>query len=167
LSNKQQEFTALYLPLHPQLARYCKALVNDTDDAKDLLSDTVSIAYQQFEAIRDHSAFKYYLFGIAIRLFRKKLSRSKTFISIHSPVAETLVSSSASDAQSDVGHLYQAIDRLNPHQKEIVVLFELSGFSLNEIAELKNMNLSTVKTHLSRGRQELIRILNPRKETIH
>jgi RNA polymerase sigma-70 factor (ECF subfamily) len=164
--SKQQQFTELYLQVHAQLARYCKALMRDRDDAKDLMSETVAIAFEKFETLRNISSFKYFLFAIAVRLFRKKLSRRREFVGIDEAMAQRS-DGVPGDSLSDVGHLYAAINKLSDDKKEIIVLFELSGFSLQEISELKNMNLSTVKTNLSRARQELVKLLNPRKETIH
>lgn len=164
--NRKADFTEQYLAVHSQLARYCKALAGDLDEAEELMAETVAIAFEKFDIIRKPASFKYFLFGIAIRRFRKKLSRKREragldgLESIAAPIFDPGLS-------GDVDILYNAIAKLPERQKEIIVLFELSGFSLQEISELKNMNLSTVKTNLARARQELAYQLNPTKEKMY
>jgi len=40
-------------------------------------------------------------------------------------------------------------------QREAIVLFELDGYSLEEIATIQGVTLSAVKTRLARGREKL------------
>jgi len=142
------------------------ALMQNRNEAQDLMSETVVIAFEKFDSIRNMSSFKYFLFAIAMRLFKKKWSRKKEFVPIDNRLTETLSEPVVSNELPDVKDLYKAIEQLNADQKDIIVLFELSGFSLQEISDLKHMNLSTVKTNLSRARQELVKRLNPNKTTI-
>lgn len=138
----------------------------DDTEAQDLMGDTVLIAFEAFGRLRDHSKFKYFLFGIAARQLKKRLRDKKHHAALSE--AETLPHKDTyAGSGADVKQLYAAIDSLPMHEKEIVAMFELSGLSLKDIAQIKQMNLNTVKTHLSRGRENLIARLNPKRETIH
>ncbi len=68
---KQNQFIELYMPVNKNISNYCRAIANNTEDAKDLLSETLKIAYEQFDQLRDKKAFKYYLFGIASRILKE------------------------------------------------------------------------------------------------
>ena len=59
------------------------------------------------------------------------------------------------DIDHDVEVLYNLLGKLPPKQRECVVLFELSGFSLEEIRQLQGGTLSGVKSRLTRGREQL------------
>ena len=48
---------------------------------------------------------------------------------------------------------------LPEEQKEAVILFEISGFSIKEICEIQQAGESAVKQRLKRGRQKLTEIL--------
>lgn len=50
-----------------------------------------------------------------------------------------------------------ALGTLAPPQREAIVLFELHGYSLEEIAEIQHASLSSVKSRLMRGRARLRR----------
>lgn len=130
------------------------------DEAADLLGDTVMMTYESFGKIRDLNRFRYFVFAVALRQFKKRISRRKPRAAL-SEAEDLPASGSSPDSRADVARLYRAIEQLPLHQSEIVVLFELSGFSLQEIAGLKHMNVNTVKTHLARGRQRLTELLNP------
>ena len=62
----------------------------------------------------------------------------------------------------DVELLYAALDRLPNDQREAVVLFEVSGLPMAEIAAIQNCSEGTVKTRVSRGRAKLRGLLEGR-----
>ena len=55
------------------------------------------------------------------------------------------------------------LNQLPENQREIFVLFEINDLSLNEISEIENIPLSTVKTRLSRAREALAEIYKDEK----
>ena len=61
--------------------------------------------------------------------------------------------------QSDASHMLQALERelraLPDHQREILVMREVSGLSYQEIGELLSLDLGTVKSRLARARLAL------------
>lgn len=54
-----------------------------------------------------------------------------------------------------------AVAALPPLQREVLVLFEYEGMSLNEIASLVGCDIGAVKARLHRGRERLKRVLQP------
>jgi RNA polymerase sigma-70 factor (ECF subfamily) len=59
------------------------------------------------------------------------------------------------DRNIDIELLYKALGQLPAKQKEALVLFEISGFSLKEIQEMQGGSLSAVKSRITRGREKL------------
>lgn len=151
------EFMELYQLHHQALSSYCMVLVNDTDDAKDLMSETVLACISNFEKLKDRSKFKYYLFGIASRLLKRKIYKTSLFTKYKQNQA-------FNTAKQDVLHrteLYifkRILNQLPENQREIFVLSEINDLSLNEISEIENIPLSTVKTRLSRARKALAEV---------
>lgn len=138
------------------------ALSKNKDDAKDLMGSTLEIAFKKFETLKDRSKFKYFIFGIASRITnneRRKWS-NKIFVSDDN-LNKQRSTIQDSDQSADYFFLHQALQQLKQSTREAIVLFELEGFSIKEIAEIQNTNENTVKTRLSRGRAELKAILNP------
>ena len=57
--------------------------------------------------------------------------------------------------------VWSALDRLHPKRRAILVMHELEGMSLAAIASLLGISHVTVQWHLSMGRRELKRLLQP------
>lgn len=64
------------------------------------------------------------------------------------------------------GLLVQSLDSLPSDQKLVVVLSDVQGMSYEEIAEVTNSNLGTVKSRLSRARSKLRDWLSDRRELL-
>jgi RNA polymerase sigma-70 factor (ECF subfamily) len=55
------------------------------------------------------------------------------------------------------------LGKLPDKQKEAIILFEISGFKIAEIAEMQGATESAVKSQLKRGREKLTNILVEKK----
>jgi RNA polymerase sigma-70 factor (ECF subfamily) len=60
----------------------------------------------------------------------------------------------------------KAVNSLPPLQREVLILFEYEGNSLDEIARTVESDVGTVKARLHRARKNLRHILAPLKESI-
>jgi len=160
-SKKEIKFMALYTPIHDNFERFCKARVYGEIDYKDLMHDTIIIAYQKFKSLENPKAFLHFLFGICIRVLANtnKKQRPSHFNGDWSEL-QVEDRSTRADRNDDVNTLYAAMAQLPDMQREAIVLFEISGFSISEIAELQNAGISAIKQRLARGRQALVEILN-------
>ena len=163
---KQEEFMQLYKPLNARLSRFCEAIAHNNDDARDLMSDTVLAAYENFEKLRNKEAFLSYLFGTASRIFKSK-SRRKKWWGIFDQSRAEEVSGSHSDAEmsTELTMLYTALNKLPEEQRVALVLFEVSGFTIKEICEAQSSTESAVKSRISRARQRLVELTGEKKIT--
>ncbi len=163
---KQEEFMQLYNPVHLRLSRYCQAQTKSYEEARDLMSETVLVAYEQFDKLRDQETFLYFLFGIARNLLLQKLRKEKLMFLFR----QSRTPSSYEEEAKGPGHvdsliLQEALQQLPTPQREAIVLFEISGFSLQEISALQKTSLSNVKQRLLRARAKLKVLLNDRERT--
>jgi RNA polymerase sigma-70 factor (ECF subfamily) len=55
--------------------------------------------------------------------------------------------------------VWWALDQLPPRRRAAIVLYELEGRGMRDIAQLLGISAVTVRWHLSRGRRELARLL--------
>lgn len=158
---KQQYFLKLYEPNHNKLLRYCESILRDPIEAQDVVSDTILLAYEQLDKLQKEASFIYFLFGIARNLIRRLQRRKKFWGFFNAEQAHQMPAPTAKDLNEDVQLLYQALDQLPPAQKEALILFELSGYSLKETAQIQGCSLSAIKARVARGRQHLSKILSP------
>jgi RNA polymerase sigma-70 factor (ECF subfamily) len=159
-NEKKERFMRLYEPVHERFERFCKARVYGEMDYKDLMHDTVVIAFEKFNPTVESASFLSFLFGIAIRILsnnKKRASRRSEHIrSLHTRD----FTDNPNGQQDEIAHLYQALNTLPDIQKETIILFEIVGYSIKEISELQSSTEGAIKQRLHRGRNELKRILS-------
>jgi RNA polymerase sigma-70 factor (ECF subfamily) len=137
--------------------RLCRALTRSYDEAYDLMSDSMLAAYKSFPSLRDKSAFHWFLSTIAVRIQRRKRWRARLFVPMEN-AAEAAYELTA-ESSYDLDQLVVALDRLPSKEREAIVLFELSGFSIKEIQQMQGGTISGVKSRMSRARVRLKRLL--------
>jgi len=171
-ADRQQAFLAALRPALESLNRFAQAMCRDhstngaygcdKERAKDLVSETILKAYEAFDAVREPKAFQSYLFTIAVRLNRLERKRRARVQPIASEHYELASDGSAPDANADTVHLYQALAELPAEQREAIVMSEILGMPLAEVAEAQGTTLGAVKKRVSRGRKRLAELLGVR-----
>ncbi len=157
---KQEQFLVLFEPVRDRLYRFARMMTADSEEARDLVGDTVLLVYEHFESIRSKEAFLSYVFTVASRLFRRRKWRGRIFDLLEDWHTDQLRShETTAEHRIDIQLLYTALDKLPVKQRECIVLFEILGFSIEEIRAIQGGSPSGVKTRLMRGRQALARLL--------
>jgi RNA polymerase sigma-70 factor (ECF subfamily) len=161
LVEEQQRFLMLLEPARPGLARYCRAITTDREMARDLASETILIAYEHFASMTgNEKSFSSYLFTTATRLHKRWRWRGKRKVAYDATrAAEIIDPNPAPDSGADIELLYAALRRLPTVQREAVVMFEISGLTLEEIRHIQGGSLSEVKSRITRGREKLAKLL--------
>lgn len=159
--NKQKAFMKAYEACHDPFLRYCSALAYGKTDVEDLVQDVLATAYHRFEKIENKDQLLHYLIRAAknrsISIWRKQRHQEQ-LTELH---AERLSSQGVSpEVVLDIQLLYRQLDKLPSKQRDALILFEISGFSMKEIAEIQGSTEGAVKTKISRGRQKLKELLN-------
>jgi RNA polymerase sigma-70 factor (ECF subfamily) len=157
---KQQRFMDLLDPVHDRLARFAHALTRNRETARDLVQETLLIAYEHFDELKDESAFASWMFTIARRNFHKLNKRESFLEEYDENAAEKIEDTNIQpDVAMDIRILYDALARLPESQREAVVMFEISGLTLEEIHAIQGGSLSGVKSRIARGRRKLASLL--------
>jgi len=125
---------------------YLLRLTASPDDALDLSQDAFLKAYQNIRKLDDPARFGPWLYRIAhneaYSFFRKR--RPETALEDVSPERNP-----APGFPMDLSlAVTAALDRLNPEQREAVVLKVYEGFKFDEMAEILGCPVSTVKSRL-------------------
>ena len=152
---------ALFDVHHQRLYALARRLSPNAEDARDLVQETflkVAAAVARVPpGRRDEEAW---LVRVLVNLSRDRWRRTVTwrryFVREARRHREGTGPESALVARTVIR---QALQRLPPRRRAIIVLHELEGHSPPEIGRLLGIKAVTVRWHLSRGRHELARIL--------
>ena len=165
--SKQQHFLSLYQPVHDRFERFCRARAYYDMPYEDLMNESLLVAYHKFDTLKDEAAFLSFLIGISTRLLANAHRKQRTDTVIDEQVLNNHPDfNNRIEQQFEVELLHQALAQLPDKQREALILFELTGFSIKEIMELQNSSLSAVKQRLARGRVALASIVK-NIQTIH
>lgn len=157
----------LLKPVQRNLERFVLAMTSDTETARDVVAETILIAYERFNSLRNTQAFLSFLFTIATRVYsahRKKGERTEALE--HEAIIDLLAPDISPETAADVAIVYTALQRLPEKQREAIILFEIIGTPIKEIREIQGGTLTAVKVRLSRGRKKLAKILGVPDKTL-
>ena len=56
-SDEEQRFHTLFVEMYPKLVRYAAALMTDTDEARDIVSDVFERAWQRYATLDDENGY--------------------------------------------------------------------------------------------------------------
>ena len=117
------------------------------------------VAFGKFESLRSKEAFLSFLFGISVRILRNHHQKIKEQYLPSGQMPVIADRHESPQEKADVEFLHRALTELPVDQREAIILFELSGFSIREISEIQDASESAVKQRLKRGREKLVEIL--------
>ncbi|MFC1799488.1 RNA polymerase sigma factor [Candidatus Eisenbacteria bacterium] len=159
-----QRLIDLLRPFHDQAAATARRLSRSAEDGDDLFQETVIRAYEKLSGLRDESRFRPWFYSVLLSVHRNRSRRGfwRRFLSMERKDGTSIDvagedGASWDDERRGAARIARALANLNPEQREAVVLFELDGFSVEEIAALQSASVPAVKSRLSRGRDRLRR----------
>ena len=118
------------------------SVVKNDDDAEDICQETFISVYKNLSKFREESNIYTWIYRIAINKTYDFFKKRKLEFEINDDVL-----SLPEDVNFDTKVILEEKLRLiSEKEKEIVILKDIYGYKLKEIAEMKNMNLSTVKS---------------------
>ncbi len=147
-------------------------LTENADESSDLTQDTFLRAFRSIKSFRGDAALKTWLFRIAINESRNrfrwwKRRRRDLTISIDASIGNTDRTLSDTLADSTMGPEEQALSSERDYAlkaalldmpeiyREAIVLCDIDGLSYEEAAGVLGVRLGTIKSRISRGREDL------------
>ncbi len=133
--------------------------LNDSEAAEDLAHETFLRAVAAEAVLREHPDPRGWLFRTGYNLARNWLrvaARRRHQVARRYPVVPPAAWEDSIDLRSSLG-------RLSRRQRDAIVLHYYLGFGLEETADLLGCSEGAVKSHLSRGRAALARMLDTRE----
>jgi RNA polymerase sigma-70 factor, ECF subfamily len=142
----------------PLFGFFCRR-VADAAQAEELTQETFVAVVRAAGRWQPSALFRTWLYAIAFKIlkaFRRKAAFRATFLGIKPEEFEAAVPSTA-----EVQVLMrQAVRKLDPIDREVLLLREFEQLSYAEIAELTSVPLNTVRSRLFRARMALQDLLS-------
>jgi RNA polymerase sigma-70 factor (ECF subfamily) len=164
-------FEAVALPHLPAVVRVARALARTESDADDLVQETFLRALRHWHTFQSGSDCRRWLATICRNVFFAQHGRAKVVTAVEDDTLEALGAADAhrSARAMGLGDLFdrldlgpairRAIDSLAPVFRDVVTLYDVEGFTYEEIADALMIPLGTVRSRLYRGRRQLQEML--------
>jgi RNA polymerase sigma-70 factor (ECF subfamily) len=157
-------FASLYDHHASSVAKRLSHLLGPTNGVDDLVQETFVRAMRSLSQFRGDCSFRHWLLRIATSIARDEQRRTRRSIwklfTEPDQIEQTLAADVAdADRYADLVAVHRALRQLSPRLREVVVLFELEGESLAEIAAQLEVSVNTVASRLRRGRARLRSLL--------
>lgn len=155
LSGSGAAFAALFDGHNGALYAFAYHLLGRRQDAEDLCQSAWLEAIRSLSSYRGRGSFRAWLHGIALNLYRNSFRSRRPNPEPLSPdmPAEDRESDphQMAERQEVTRKLRDALARLEPTHREVVILHELQGLRYREIAQLLGCPIGTVKSRLHYG----------------
>lgn len=161
-----QAFDILVRRYKDQLLNFIYRFVGNRSDAEDIVQETFLRVYKNKHYYKEIAKFSTWVYTIAGNLAKTELRRRKrhkifsvsNFINEerdydipdkeHSPEKKV-------DGSIQETIIQKAIEKLPIKFKEVIILRDIQGFAYEEISQILNIPLGTVKSRVNRGRLKL------------
>jgi RNA polymerase sigma-70 factor, ECF subfamily len=144
-----------------QIFHYLYKILGQRQDAEDATQETFLKIYKNLKKIDLQKNFRAWLYKIATNTaydrLRKKKLRPELFLDDINTI-ETMEDESAYDRIEGIENkkvIEEALQKIKPGYKSILLLFYKEELSYEEIAEALSIPLNTVKSHIFRAKKSL------------
>lgn len=153
-----REFEMMFRRWYMPLGMYAMRIVDDADDAEDLVEECFLKAWKSVEEGAEIDNFKAYLYRLCrnecVSFLRKKTD--SVGIDTIPDVSDETIDTSERDAR-----IWRAIDKLPEKCREIFLMSKRDGLTNEEIAEEMNISIKTVKNQMTKAYSRLREELSP------
>lgn len=159
-------FESLVREYQSRLYHTCLRMMADPEDARDMAQDILVKVWRSLPSFKGESSFSTWLYRIAVNTCLDELRRRKK--AAHASV-EALAESGWEPSDPEAEHLLElalnrdllqkALQRLPDDFRTVIVLRDVNGLSYEEIAQIIDCPIGTVRSRLNRARKNMAKIL--------
>jgi RNA polymerase sigma-70 factor (ECF subfamily) len=157
-------FEAIVRQHQDRIYNLCRYMLQDPRNAQDAAQDVFLKAYRAFKHFRPDFSIYTWLYRIAVNTCLDYQKKSRREVSMSEPLAEDLPSDEPFpeqlyESREITAAIQLALQKLPKKLSAAIVLREIEGLSYNQIADVLRTSVGTVKSRISRAREELRHLL--------
>lgn len=166
---------AIFRLYHPMVHALAARMLGDSTEVEDAVQEAFIRAFRGLKTFRGDASLKTWLYRIATNVCLTHAERAKKQAPLER-LDETLGPEGSETRGSQLAsgdrlpedevlgaelaeRIQQALDRLSPEFRAVLVLRDIEGLSYEEVAEATGANLGTVKSRLARARMQAMKAL--------
>ncbi|MCD4745688.1 MAG: RNA polymerase sigma factor [Bacteroidales bacterium] len=157
-----EDFKIKVFPVKHKLYRFAKKLLNNTVEAEDTVQEVLLRLWSKKEILKEYKSIEAFAMIITKNLCLDKLkSKSSKTVELKNPLISTnnLTPYNQTEMNDTINKVHQIIETLPEQQKMIIHLRDIEGYEFDEIAEIMELRLNTIRVNLSRARKKVREVL--------
>lgn len=169
-AGSERAFERLYERYEQRLLYYLRRVAGSADVADDAFSEAWLKAYRSIRSLKEPRAFRTWLYRIARNAAMDRLRGGGREIPLDDPGAREAVARASAEADPpefddvDVADLHAGLERIDAIHREALTLAFLEDLSYEEIAEIVEIPVGTVRSRIHYGRRALRRAIEAIRE---
>lgn len=163
----EKAFTELINQHRDRIWGVCLSVTRNHHDAEDALAKTLYLCWTKLDRFHGKSGFGTWVYRVASNAAKEVLRERKDEVSYDAAEADEptfqFEDPNAEFVEQLVHNdvLLNALNQLDELPREAIVLYEVAGMPINEIARHQDSSVDAVKQRLSRTRKKLRQVLPP------
>lgn len=168
-----QAFVDLMAPQEKKIYALCLRMLGNREDALDCAQEAMLRIWRALGSYRKQASFATWSYRIATNTCLDQLRKKKVRPSVSldmlteagfAPTDPNISPEAQSEATARKQALQEGISALKPDLRAALVLRDIQGFSYEEVADIVQAPLGTVKSRINRAREQLRANLYPDRE---
>ncbi len=163
LAGNSDAFGRLVTKYQDRLYNSLVHVVGSTEEAQDVAQDAFVQAFLKLSTFQGNSAFFTWLYRIAFNVAISQRRKHKTTVSIdqqrelsgNEPLDHNQAPTERIESQERIAQVRTALAALGEEHRTVLILREIDNCSYEEIAEILDLPVGTVRSRLHRARLEL------------
>ena len=166
IKGDERAFERLVRENQNKIYAVCMNMLKNPHDAQDAAQDTFLKAYRNIRSFKSESKVETWLTRIAVNTCLDILRSRRETVDIDEQydLAGEETPETELEKNNRKRAVRKALQAMEPDMRSIIILRDINGHSYEEISEMLNLNLGTVRSRLSRAREKLKKILLENRE---
>lgn len=150
-SGDNDAFTLLVKRYKDIVFRYASGMLSDRMEAEDVSQEAFIKAFYSLSKLDNSYAFSSWLTRIVSNLCYDRIQKRKKENAVSGEMIETISHSDLVQTDLQIT-IEEALNKLSPEHREVIILRDVEGYSYDEITGMLDIPLGTVKSRISAAR---------------
>jgi len=133
------------------------AILKNDDDTCDAIQETLISAYKNLNSLKNSEYFSTWIIRILINKCYDLINKNKKIVRLNEKIQ--LENNTYYEMYANESSLEVVLNQLDTDLRTVTVLYYYDELHVNEISEILNIPVGTVKSRLSRARNTIFEIL--------
>ncbi|HEX2394802.1 MAG TPA: RNA polymerase sigma factor [Bacteroidales bacterium] len=152
------ELSELFERYNVRIYNFMLKLTFDRSLSQDLTQNLFYRIIKYRHTFKDEFTFKSWIYQLARNIHADHCKKNKKYTEQYTQVEEydeNIIDQNAAFSEDEFARLDQALSRLKPEQKEIIVLSRFQGLKYSEISVIQNQSVPAIKVQVHRAIKQL------------